>query len=67
LLDGPVSLVAGDQKIWAGTTRYLRRCAILFFESRVKIRQDVDGPLGREVTTGGEEGGTIFTVPPERQ
>lgn len=48
-------LMAEGQGIWSSEPRHLRRCGILFFESRGKIRQDADGPPGREVTTGGEE------------
>ncbi|GAB3066883.1 hypothetical protein GCM10027186_18930 [Micromonospora schwarzwaldensis] len=44
--------LAGE-KICAGEPRHPRRCGILFFKSRDKIRQDVDGPSGREVMTDG--------------
>ena len=40
-------------------TRYPRGCGIIFFESREKIRQDADGPSGREDTTGGWERNTL--------
>lgn len=53
LLGGPVILMTVDQEIWVGKTRHLLRYGILFFESRGKIRQDADGPSGREDTTGG--------------